>query len=363
MRSQGCSNKELAKLLLEAEIEDMNRVGKRRKDPGSEARNPLWCEYHNLEGHNTTDCFMLKGQIRQLIRARRLQAAKGKEFEEADSGEGRGTIEATNTIAGGFEVCSDVLTAGRGTVVATTLVQVYPGPFECPHPDIVMSTADFKGIKAHTDDPLVAMVKVKGFNVQRVLLDQGSSADIIYEDAFRQMGLTDKDLKPYTGSLVGFSGKQVQVRGYVELDTVFGVSENAELLRIKYLVLRVAASYNVIIGRGTLNRLHAVISTAHLAVKYPLLCGRIVKLAVDQKGARKCHSHCLNLYGRKGAGDGHRCHEIGTSEGGESGQERLGAQSQSDGDGRKGKNQGEESCKIGAGKLYAQKDNEWYGEN
>ncbi|XP_057444410.1 uncharacterized protein LOC130736615 [Lotus japonicus] len=94
-RSQGCSNKELAKLLLEAEIEDMDRVGKRRKDPRSEARIPLrWCEYHNLEGHNTIDCFMLKGQIRRLIGAKRPQAAKGKKFEEVDSGEGGETVEA-----------------------------------------------------------------------------------------------------------------------------------------------------------------------------------------------------------------------------------------------------------------------------
>ncbi|XP_057440404.1 uncharacterized protein LOC130732352 [Lotus japonicus] len=123
MRSQGCSNKELAKLLLEAEIEDMNRVGERRMDPGRKAKNPLrWCEYHNLEGHDTTDCFMLKGQIRQLIRARRPRAAKGKEFEETDSGEGKGTVEAANMIAGGFEVCGDVSTASRGTVGATTSV-------------------------------------------------------------------------------------------------------------------------------------------------------------------------------------------------------------------------------------------------
>ncbi|XP_057452103.1 uncharacterized protein LOC130743904 [Lotus japonicus] len=127
MRSQGFSNKELAKVLLEAEIENMNKVDERRKDPESEARNPpRWCEYHNLEGHNTIDCFILKGRIRQLIRAKRPQEAKGREFEEADGGEGGGTVEATNTIAGGFEVCNDVSAAGQEKVGATTSVQVYP---------------------------------------------------------------------------------------------------------------------------------------------------------------------------------------------------------------------------------------------
>ncbi|XP_057452216.1 uncharacterized protein LOC130744038 [Lotus japonicus] len=160
------------------------------------------------------------------------------------------------------------------------------------------------------------MVRINGFNVQRVLFDPGSSADIIYGDAFDQLGLTDKDLESYTGTLVGFSGKQVQVRSYEDLFTVFGVGESAELLRIRYLVLQVVAAYNVIIGRNTLNRLCAVISRAHLAVKYPLICGKVGKIAVDQRGAKECYNNCLSLYGKKGVNDGHRCREIEVSEGG-----------------------------------------------
>ncbi|XP_057444315.1 uncharacterized protein LOC130736506 [Lotus japonicus] len=99
------------------------------------------------------------------------------------------------------------------------------------------------------------MVRINNSNVRRVLLDQGSSADIIYGDAFEQLGLKYKDLMPYTRTLVGFSAEQVWVRGYLDLDTIFGIDENAKLLRVRYLVLQVVASYNVIIERNTLNRL------------------------------------------------------------------------------------------------------------
>ncbi|XP_057455658.1 uncharacterized protein LOC130746894 [Lotus japonicus] len=159
------------------------------------------------------------------------------------------------------------------------------------------------------------MVRINSFNVRRVLLDRGSSADIIYGDAFDQFGLTDKDLMPYTGTLVGFSGEQVWVRGYLDVDTVFGIDENANLLRVRYLVLQVIASYNVIIGRNTLNRLCAVISTAHLAVEYPLICGKVGKIVVDQRRARECYNNCLSMYGKKGVSDGHRCHKIEILEG------------------------------------------------
>ncbi|XP_057452534.1 uncharacterized protein LOC130744358 [Lotus japonicus] len=222
MRPKGRSSKELTKLLLEVGIEDMDREGECRMDPGYVAKDqPKWCEYHNLEGHSTTDCFMLKDQIKQLIKARQPRAARRKEAKETDSSEGKGTVETANTIAGCFEGGDGVSTAARKQVGVTASVQEYPAPFGCQHPDIVVSSADFEGIKAHINNPLAVMVRIKGFNVQRVLLDQGSSADIIYGVAFEQLGLTDKDLKPYTRNLVGFSRKQVQVRGCVELDTVF----------------------------------------------------------------------------------------------------------------------------------------------
>ncbi|XP_057432272.1 uncharacterized protein LOC130725025 [Lotus japonicus] len=142
--------------------------------------------------------------------------------------------------------------------------------------------ADFDGVKPHKDDPVVVQLRVNNFNVRRVLLDQGSSDDIIYGDAFDKLGLSDSDLTPYAGTLVGFAGEQV------------------------------VASYNIIIGRHTLNQLCAVISTVHLAVKYPLGSGKIRKLKVDQKTARECYNNFLDLYGKKSAAVGHRCYEIET---------------------------------------------------
>ncbi|XP_057452678.1 uncharacterized protein LOC130744520 [Lotus japonicus] len=366
------SDKELTELHLKAEIDGLNKEDDRKMDPECrEDDQPKWCEYHNLEGHDTTDCLRLKGQIRQLIRARQPQVMMRKKTEEFDSGKDEGMMETANVIAVRCEDGDSMSIAGRRQEGETTSIQVYPAQFGCPHPDIVMSSADFEGIKPHEDDSMVVMVRINGFNMQRVLLDQGSSANIIYGDVFEQLGLTDKDLKPYTRHLVGFSGKQVRVRGYVQLDTIFGIGEDAELLRIIYLVLQVVATYNVIIGRGTLNRLQAVISTAHLAVKYPLICGRIGKIEIDQRRARKCHDHCRNLYGRTGAGDGHRCHEIGIIAGK---QEHQAKRSQSDLDGQEGKagergngaksrrSQGEGPWEAEKSGPVAQTDSEWRGE-
>lgn len=96
------------------------------------------------------------------------------------------------------------------------------------------------------------------------------------------------------------------MKGYLDLDTIFGDGECAKTLRVRYLVLQVVASYNVIIRRNTLNRLCAIISTAHLAVKYPLDNGKVGRIKVDQRRARECYNNCLDLYGKKNAAMGNR---------------------------------------------------------
>jgi hypothetical protein len=53
-------------------------------------------------------------------------------------------------------------------------------------------------------------------------MDTGSSADIMYWDAFAGMKLTTEQLHPYSGTLVGFSSEQVEVCRYVTLLTTFG---------------------------------------------------------------------------------------------------------------------------------------------
>ena len=51
-------------------------------------------------------------------------------------------------------------------------------------PDIVFSKRDGRDIRQPHDDPLVIMLKVEEFNIYQVLIDNESSANIIYLNAF-----------------------------------------------------------------------------------------------------------------------------------------------------------------------------------
>ena len=61
------------------------------------------------------------------------------------------------------------------------------------------------------------------FDVRRILVDQGSSVDIMYAQLFKTLQLNEIHLTPYVGSdLQGFNGASTKPWGYVEMIVTFG---------------------------------------------------------------------------------------------------------------------------------------------
>jgi len=91
-------------------------------------------------------------------------------------------------------------------------------------------------------------------------------------------------MKPYDDQVVGFSGERVGTRGYIELYTTFVEGDATKTIKIRYLVIDANTSYNILLGRPSINKLRVVVSTPHLAIKFP--SGDILTVHVDQKVAR-----------------------------------------------------------------------------
>ena len=67
------------------------------------------------------------------------------------------------------------------------------------------------------DDALVVTLKISGYDVKRVLVDQGSDAEIMYPDLFRGLKLRLEDRTCYDSPLIWFNGKIVFPRGQIRL--------------------------------------------------------------------------------------------------------------------------------------------------
>ncbi|RDX79980.1 hypothetical protein CR513_39524, partial [Mucuna pruriens] len=106
------------------------------------------------------------------------------------------------------------------------------------------------------------------------------------------MGL--RRLTESQGTLYGFAGECVPIKGTVEIEMVFGEKEAARAIMVLYMVIDAEASYNIIIGRPTLNKLGAIVSTYHLCMKFPV--GRKVgSVWADSRIARRCYEDSLKI--------------------------------------------------------------------
>nr|KYP40659.1 hypothetical protein KK1_038013 [Cajanus cajan] len=128
---------------------------------------------------------------------------------------------------------------------------------------------------------MVIAVALANWEVHKTLVDQGSSADILYWPTFLRLDVPHSLIQPHTEPLVGFAGRSVYTRGYVDLLTAFGAPPDSRRVMVRYLLVEADTSYNIIIGRPTMNQLGAVVSTPHLTMKFPGHDGRIISVRAN----------------------------------------------------------------------------------
>ncbi|GAV74830.1 hypothetical protein CFOL_v3_18310, partial [Cephalotus follicularis] len=214
-----------------------------------------YCRYHRDHGHDTEECRQLKNQIEDLIRKGHLRkyvdrdASQGRreqrreeaprQEEQQQQQQPRGVI---HTISGGVASGGDDSNARKAYGRQSLAVQQVPHSKRLrtgrDEEVISFSEEDYEGVRLPHDDPVVVTLLVELFTMKRILIDNGSSADILYKHAFDQ--------------------------------------------------LRIPADhpYNAIVGRPGLNLLEAIVSTRHLLMKFPTRFG-VGEVRGDQEVARR----------------------------------------------------------------------------
>jgi len=320
-----------ARILEEALNTDLITAPRRVPTPPN-ANTTKHCWYHRNYGHTTEDCFTLKDKIEELIQAghlRRFVKREGGRFSfrgerekrygeqpRRTSGyrerEGEGTRRRAepkkddkrdkrerplrgviNYILGGF--------AGGGATTSTRKkyvreIQSVNAVTVCPRwhmPPITFRDDDFQAIDPQHDDPMVISVEIEDFAIRKTLVDPGSSVDILYWSTFRKLRIPEGKIQQYSEPIVGFSGERVNTKGYVDLFTKFGTGSVTRMVKIRYLIVDAHTSYNILLGRPSLNTLGAVVSTYHLAMKFSSALGDIITVHVDQLTARRCYVDSL----------------------------------------------------------------------
>ena len=118
---------------------------------------------------------------------------------------------------------------------------------------ISFSEEDARGTHQPHDDALVVTINIAGFTTRRVMIDNKSSADILYLLAYQQMKLNKDKLRPMDASLVGFTKDKVCPVGIITLPITIGHYLKTVSKTIDFLVVNCPLAYNAIIGQPTLN--------------------------------------------------------------------------------------------------------------
>ena len=101
------------------------------------------------------------------------------------------------------------------------------------------------------DDALVITLRIRGYDVKRVMVDQGSAVEIMYHNLYKGLSLRFEDLTPYNSPLVTFEGKVIILKGQIKLH----VQTGSETVEVDFIVVDAYSPYTTIVARPWLHTL------------------------------------------------------------------------------------------------------------
>ncbi|KAG6703160.1 hypothetical protein I3842_07G071200 [Carya illinoinensis] len=134
---------------------------------------------------------------------------------------------------------------------------------------ITFGDKDEEGILHPHDDALVVTMQIMNFTTRRVLIDNGSLANILFWKAFVRLGINLNRLRLAPMPLKGFIRDIVQPMGAITISLLARKAPRTSATMADFLVVKAFSSYNAILGCSTLNSLRVVTSTYHLKMKFP----------------------------------------------------------------------------------------------
>ncbi|KAK3026287.1 hypothetical protein RJ639_041236 [Escallonia herrerae] len=206
----------------------------------------LYCHFHKDHGHMTEEYKVLQCEIENLI-------AKGhlKQFVKANERQGgrRGGSQrrhgesvpkeppVINTISGGLSAGGTLKLAQKAYVRQVNLTQ---GPAKRPRAPTTISfnDTDLEEVITPHDDALVISLQIDAYVIKRILVDTGSSADILFEEAFFQMQISRDRIRSVSSPLYGFTGASTPVEGINPLTVVAGKYPLQATQSIDFLVVK-----------------------------------------------------------------------------------------------------------------------------
>ena len=202
-------------------------LGKLKGNPNKRSRDK-YCHFHRDHNHDIANCYDLKQQIETLIKQGKLKRFVNWEGvnppqEQVPQRDNKGPwlpLGDIRMIMGGMAATSSSKKAWKTYLKMVQNIQLtgfVPKMVRINNPIIEFSEEDARRLHHPHDDTLVVSIRVGDYNTHQVLVDNGSSADILYYSTFQQMGIDREWLVLTNTLLVGFGGTKVYPLGAITM--------------------------------------------------------------------------------------------------------------------------------------------------
>ncbi|XP_059635808.1 uncharacterized protein LOC132277990 [Cornus florida] len=263
------------------------------KQPLEQRDKSKHCAYHRDYGHSTNDCRSLRRQVKILIaRGELADYLVTKEYvkpREVYPRKVEGTqVKVIHAIHGRSEDDQESEEVYRSRLRATHKLRKISSvnAIASGSINIGFGDGDLSRVQFPHEDPLVISLLVANCMIKRVLIDPGSSANIITKAVFEQLEIPSLSIRPTSSPLKGFDGTRVDPLRVIDLS----VTTVKRTLKKNFVLTEIHPSYNLIMGRGWIHRMKGVPSTAHQVMRCLSLDGKdVINLWGDQVVAKECY--------------------------------------------------------------------------
>lgn len=202
-----------------------------RWSPAQNIPPPLWpnqeayCRFHHNFGHTTYNCTGLNDEIERLVQQSDMveftrPGPKRPGPKRPLKQEGK-RLNINIIISGPVGGDSNRARRTHLSQLRQLQFQVDEWQGKPQTPSITFGSGDKTGIQQSHNDGLVITAMVANYDIARILVDTGSSVDIIFFECFNQIKL-GLEIKPVDTCLVGFSGADLILMGEVTMPLSLG---------------------------------------------------------------------------------------------------------------------------------------------